>query len=173
MSSIQEIGGGEYLRLVRRGRCEYIEYVRGRAVVGIIAVTDDRKLLIVEQHRPALDAPVLALPAGVVGDEAGCEEESLAEAAGRELLEETGYSAAVLTPVCAGASAPGASSTMVHLFIAEGLVRHGPGGGVDDEDIVVHEVPLEGLQDWLAEQQARGAVVDIKLFSGLFFLSNR
>jgi ADP-ribose pyrophosphatase len=171
MSHDHEIAAGNYLRLMRKGRYEYVERVRGRAVVAILAVTEQGRLLIVEQHRPPLDAMVLALPAGLVGDDPGNEGEHLEEAARRELLEETGYSAGTMTHVCTGASAPGASSIIVHLFRATDLVRQGAGGGVDDEAITVHEVPVREVPAWLKEQEARGAVVDFKLFAALFFVS--
>ena len=40
--------------------------MRGFSV--IIAVTDDRKLVLIEQERPAMGGPVIELPAGLVGD---------------------------------------------------------------------------------------------------------
>jgi NAD+ synthase (glutamine-hydrolysing) len=45
---------------------------------------------------------VIEMPAGLVGDEPGQEEESFESAARRELLEETGYEAASLEPLFAG-----------------------------------------------------------------------
>ncbi len=166
---VEVIGTGNYLRLVRKGPYEYTERVRGRSVVAIVAVTAEGRLVMVEQYRPPLDAPVLALPAGIVGDDPGCEHETLENAARRELLEETGYRSGEMIHVCTGASAPGGSSTMVHLFRATGLVRAGAGGGVDDEAITVHEVPLPAVLAWLKEQEARGAVVDFKLYAALVF----
>lgn len=56
--------------------------------VTIVAVTDRDEMLMVRQYRPAIEQPCLELPAGTVGGD-----ESPAEAARRELLEETGYQA--------------------------------------------------------------------------------
>ena len=45
---------------------------------------------------------------------------------------------------------------MFNLVRATGLTRFGPGGGVDDEDIHVHVVPLDGLAAFLAASARRG-----------------
>ena len=68
---------------------EYVSRSRGRNVVGIVAVTADDELVLVEQFRPPVNNRVLELPAGLVADE-DAEEDPL-NAARRELLEETGY----------------------------------------------------------------------------------
>jgi len=54
----------------------------------LIALTDDRRILLVRQYRPAVERYTLELPSGLVDPG-----ESAAEAARRELLEETGYEA--------------------------------------------------------------------------------
>jgi ADP-ribose pyrophosphatase len=56
----------------------------------IVAVTDDGRIVLVRQYRPAVEKVTLELPSGLI--DAG---ESPAEAAGRELREETGYDAEV------------------------------------------------------------------------------
>ena len=80
------IGAGKYLRLVRRGTWEYAERVGASGAVCIIAVTDDRKLVLIEQVRPAMGGPVIELPAGLVGDGEDAGEQG-SVAAGRELTE--------------------------------------------------------------------------------------
>ncbi len=61
---------------------------------------------------------------------------------------------------------------MVTFFHARGLRRVGPGGGDATESITVHEVPLAELRGWLAEKERQGAMVDPKLFAGLYLISN-
>jgi 8-oxo-dGTP pyrophosphatase MutT (NUDIX family) len=55
----------------------------------VVALTDDERVLIVRQYRPAVEHDTLELPSGLVdpGEMPG-------ETARRELLEETGYEAA-------------------------------------------------------------------------------
>ena len=47
----------------------------------LVAVTIDGKLLLTEQYRIPVGRSVIELPAGLVGDEAGQEQEALATAA--------------------------------------------------------------------------------------------
>jgi len=54
-------------------------------------------------------------------------------------------------------------------MLASGLTKVGDGGGDEHEDITVREVPLNRLIDWLREQQAQGAVIDLKVYSALAF----
>ncbi len=68
----------------------------------IAAVTVENKLLLVEQYRIPVHARTIELPAGIIGDEPGSSDESNAEAARRELLEETGYAAGRIEAVTTG-----------------------------------------------------------------------
>ena len=54
--------------------------------VNVIAITTDRKVVMVEQFRHGIEKVILEVPAGLVDDG-----ETPARAARRELLEETGY----------------------------------------------------------------------------------
>jgi ADP-ribose pyrophosphatase len=69
------------------------------------------------------------------------------------------------------ASAPGLASEVMTLFRASGLRKQGPGGGVGGESIVVHEVPLAEVHDWLKARAEAGALVAIKVYAGLYFAS--
>jgi ADP-ribose pyrophosphatase len=125
--------------------------------------------VLISQPRPALGGLTIELPAGLVGDTAGDEGEAGALAAGRELVEETGYEAAEITPLMAGPSSPGLTNEGIALFRARGLRRVGPGGGVEHEQITVHEVPLAAVDGWLAARAAEGYHVDVKVYAGLYF----
>ena len=56
--------------------------------VGILATTEDARVVVVRQYRPAIEQFTFELPAGLVDPG-----ESAAETARRELIEETGYEA--------------------------------------------------------------------------------
>ena len=159
---------GRYLNLVMRGSWEYVERRNITGIVCLVAVTDDRKLVLVEQYRPPVGKRVIELPAGLVGDVPGAEAEALETAARRELLEETGYRAGRLERLFDGAPSAGLCDEHITFFLATGLEKVGAGGGDDSEDIAVHEVPLAGLLDWLRARQAGGAIVDAKIFSPLY-----
>lgn len=162
---------GQFLSLVREGHWEYAERVNATGAAIIVAVTDEQKLLLVEQYRIPCHRHTIELPAGIIGDEPAAGNESQAEAARRELLEETGYAAERIEELATGPASSGLTSEVVTLFRATKLRRAGPGGGVGHEAITVHEVPLAGVADWLADRVRRGMLVDPKVYAGLYFLT--
>lgn len=164
---------GEFLSLIREGHWEYVQRVNSTGAAIIVAVTPERKLVLVEQYRIPCHARTLEMPAGIVGDEPGTGDESHIEAARRELLEETGYAAAEIKPVVTGAASAGLAGELVTLFVATGLRREGTGGGIGHERIKVHEVPLEGIDEWLRHKAAEGMLVDPKIYAGLYFVTRR
>ncbi len=160
---------GNYIRAVTRGKWEFAERKNITGIVGMIPVTDEGRLVLVEQFRPALDSRVIELPAGLVGDVPGEEDEAMVTAAQRELLEETGYQASAMTRVFHGAASAGMCAEQITFFLATGLEKVAPGGGDHSEDIIVHEVPVDGLLDWLDGKVSDGFVIDVKIYSALHF----
>lgn len=169
----QIVWQGRHLQVAMRGSYECVERRNVSGIVGIIAVTDDGRLVLVEQHRPPMEAHVIELPAGLAGDIADEKHETLESAARRELLEETGYQAREIVQVAQGAASAGLSSELITLMLAKGLTKVGDGGGDEHEDITVHEVPLANLTDWLRQKQAQGIVIDLKIYSALIFAQGR
>lgn len=168
-SPLQILHESKHLRLVRRDDWEFVQRPKITGIVGIIAVTDDQKLVLVEQFRIPLQKNVIEIPAGLAGDVSGAEHEALAQAAMRELEEETGYRAERMVELTSGASSAGLTDEIITLFRAEGLKKVGPGGGDGSESIVVHEVPVDEVESWLAERVRGGAAVDLKVYSALYF----
>ena len=162
------IGQGRFLRLVRRGKWEFVERIRSSGVVGIIATTPGSQLVLVEQWREAAGAMCIELPAGLVGDEQ--EDEDAVESARRELEEETGYRAAWLEHVADGLSSAGLTDELVGLYRAGGLERVHEGGGTASEDIRVHTVPLAEVPAFLRHCVQDGRKVDVKVWAALWFI---
>ena len=162
---------GRHLSLVVRDGWEFVERPGVRGIVVVVAVTPDGRLLLVEQRREPVDARVLELPAGLVGDDGSPAGEPLEEAARRELLEETGWDAARMDRLASGPPSAGVTSEVVTFLRARSLSRQGPGGGVDGEEIAVHEVPLDEVDAFLRAKEAEGALVDPKVWAGLFLLA--
>ncbi|MGH7202812.1 MAG: NUDIX hydrolase [Planctomycetaceae bacterium] len=165
------LASGKFLRLVDDAGWEYVERTRGCGVVAVVAVTPDHRLILTEQYRPAVGRPVIDLPAGLAGDAAGEESEAFADAARRELIEETGHDAAEMVRLLECTTSPGLTSETVTLFRAVGMRRTGDGGGDGDgdENITVHAVPLDTAADWLNQRAAEGALIDMKVYAGLWF----
>jgi ADP-ribose pyrophosphatase len=161
---------GRYLTLVDDAGWEYVTRQGVTGIVVLVAITAARELVLVEQHRTPVGGAVIELPAGLVGDVPGHEAESLAVAARRELVEETGFEAREMLELPSGPIAVGVSDEVITFFEARGLRRVGAGGGDDSEDIKVHVVPLATLESFLDAQRARGLAVDPKIFAGLYLV---
>lgn len=158
---------GRHLRMMNIDGWEYASRRVASGVVAIIAITDDGKIVLVEQYRPPLGRLTIELPAGLAGDLTDAADEDLQTAAERELLEETGYRAARWRRIGDGASSSGLTDEVVTLFVATGLERVESGGGDDSELITIHQTPLDGLITWLDEQRRTGRAVDIKVYTVL------
>ena len=160
---------GKWLRMMRRGRWEYVERTnaKGMAVI-IVAATPEGRVLFVEQTRVPIQCKSIEMPAGLVGDLDS--EESPELAAERELLEETGWRATKLEYLMTGPSSAGMSTEQVAFVRASGLERVHAGGGDESEDIVVHEVPSDEAARWLTRKMAEGYSIDAKVWAGLYFL---
>jgi ADP-ribose pyrophosphatase len=162
---------GRYLALVKEGHWEYADRVGATGAAIILAVTPEDKILLVEQYRIPVHARTVELPAGITGDSG--ETESDAEAAKRELLEETGWEAGKIEALMTGPSSSGLTSETVTIFLATDLKRIHAGGGIENEKITVHEIALRDLDQWLAGKRAEGCLIEPKLYAGLYFLSRR
>lgn len=151
---------GRFLIAKQEGKWEYVSRARNVNAAVIVAV-DDGHIVLVEQYRFPLKALCLELPAGLVGDDE--EGEAVETAAARELEEETGYRAERLEVIGDFASSPGMVSETFTLLRAHGLTRIGDGGGVEDEHIDVHRVPLTEIKAFIAAKRNQGVMIDVKL----------
>jgi len=160
---------GRWLEVVLRDGWEFVRRRNATGVVGVVAATPDREILLVRQYRVPVATETIELPAGLVGD-GGAPEDPLV-AAGRELEEETGWRAGRLRILCHAPSSAGLTSETLLLVMAEDLVQVGPGGGIPgEESIRVERIPFERVAEWLGERIAEGAVVDAKIWAALWFL---
>jgi ADP-ribose pyrophosphatase len=93
------------------------EIVSHPGAVGVVALDDEGKIVLVNQYRPAVQARMDELPAGLLDVDG----ESALDAAKRELAEEAGLAADewnVLVDLC---TSPGMSDEAVRIFLARGL----------------------------------------------------
>jgi ADP-ribose pyrophosphatase len=104
----------------------------------VVALTDDRLVVLVREFRPGTEAWLLEIPGGNVDDA-----EPVAAAASRELFEETGYRA---TLRLVGEQLDCAYSTRRrHVFVGEGARSEGPSA----EGLEVVLMPLDRFRDHL------------------------
>ena len=107
--------------------------------VGILAIDDDGRVIMVQQYRYAFGGAMWEIPAGK--REPG--EEPL-ETAKRELLEEVGATAERWMPLGEIIPSPGCYSEKLYLFMARGL-SFGETHPDEDEFLTVSRLPMVDL----------------------------
>ncbi|MEQ6354979.1 NUDIX hydrolase [Lysinibacillus sp. M3] len=125
------------------------EIIKHPGAVAVIAITDEGKLVLVEQYRKALERSIVEIPAGKL--EPG--EEPIVTAR-RELEEETGYGAQSLTYLQAFATSPGFANEIIHLFVAKDLYKIENKADLDEDEFVeLVEVSLEEAGQMVADER--------------------
>ncbi len=127
------------ISVTQKGKQQDYKVLMHPGAAAVLAIRD-QQVLLVEQYRPAVASRLLEIPAGTL--EAG---ERPEECATRELEEETGFRAESLTSLGSVLLAPGYSSELLYLFLAESLL---PGHQKLDEseDLEVQWFPLDRLR---------------------------
>jgi 8-oxo-dGTP pyrophosphatase MutT (NUDIX family) len=120
-----------------------VVHFRSRAV-GVVPVGGDGRILLVGQHRYALDEYSWEIPEGGVN-----EGESLEDGVRRELREETGYEATTLSSLCRLTLSNSVTDERGALFVADGLVA-GAAEPDQTEDLALRWASLDEVLDEIA-----------------------
>ena len=161
----QELYHGKIVRLhvdtiqLPSGGTAIREIVHHPGGVVAVPVLDDGRLVLVRQFRYPLGKFILEFPAGKLDGEL-----SPLEAIARELNEEIGYQAEVLSHEFSFYTSPGYCTEIIHLYIARGL-RPVPQRLEEGEHITV---AAYGLDECLDKIQT-GEIVDGKTLLGLLW----
>ncbi|WP_419964683.1 NUDIX domain-containing protein [Pelomonas cellulosilytica] len=142
------------------GRTAHREYIRHPGAVMIVPLLDDGRLLMERQYRYPMGRVMLEFPAGKL--DAG---ESPLVCGQRELLEETGYSAAEWAYAGVLHNAIAYSDEGIHIYFARGLTQ---GAQQLDEGEFVELVSHTAEE--LDAAAARGELTDAKTLIGLLWL---
>ena len=145
------------------GRLRLREVVEHAAGAAVVAIDADGQVLLVRQPRPAVNARLLELPAGLVDPG-----ETPIVCARRELEEETGYTADHLEPLARFYSSPGFCTELLHVFLATG-VRECRAEPDHEEEIELVRLPLSRAID----QVLQGEISDAKTIVGLLAYRDR
>jgi ADP-ribose pyrophosphatase len=146
---------------------ECFERINCEGIVVIVPVTRDREFLLIRQFRPPVNRYVIEFPAGL--NDKG---ESLADAAKRELLEETGFCAEEMIFLAEGPVSSGSSGEILTVFLAKEIEFKGIGNRDETEEIEVITVPLTELNSRLSSLSAEGNAIDLKIY-GLMELAKK
>jgi ADP-ribose pyrophosphatase len=156
-------------RVVRRherlanGSSRHREVVLHPGSVVVVPFVDEATICLVSVVRTAVGRSLLELPAGTLD-----REESLAEAARRELLEETGYRAGRIEEAGAFWMSPGILRERMHLFVARDLVP-GPQALEEGEQITTRVVAWSDAVAMCLD----GTIDDAKTVAGILLVDAR
>lgn len=133
------------------------ELVEVGGAVGIVAITDDNKVVLVKQFRKPIEKPIFEIPAGKLE-----KNENPKECAERELKEETGYSAKNIKLIHKFFTSAGFSNEIMFVYLATGLT---PGeNNLDaDEFLDVYEIELEEAYNMVLKNDVEDAKTSIGL----------
>lgn len=135
------------------GKTSKREIIKHPGAVAVLAVTEENKIVMVEQYRKALDKIIAEIPAGKLE-----EGEKPSVCAERELEEETGYGCTEMEWLISFYTSPGFADELVHLYIAKGLKKKENAASPDEDEFVnLLEVTLEEAISLLEEQKVYDA----------------
>lgn len=146
------------------GRIVEREIVVHPGAVALVAAVSPRVILMVRQYRHAAKTTLLEIPAGTLE-----EGEDAVACARRELLEETGYVAGNIRKLLQFYLAPGYSTELIQVFLAEDLRKVGQ-KVEEDEDIEVLEVGVDEALRMVAEGRVRDAKTIAAVFYYAYFM---
>ncbi|MFW9998419.1 MAG: NUDIX domain-containing protein [Candidatus Odinarchaeota archaeon] len=139
------------------------EIVRHPGAAAMVPLLDDGHVVLVKQYRHAVGKFVWEIPAGTLEPK-----EDPVECAQRELVEETGYKAAMFHKLTEIWPAPGYTDEHIHIFLATGLTT-AEQRLQDDEVLKTQPTPF----DTALEMIRRGEIQDGKTIIGLLLTSLR
>jgi len=136
------------------GKTSKRELIKHPGAVAIIPITNEGKIILVEQYRKALERSLIETPAGKL--EPGEEPEVSAR---RELEEETGFGCEKLTYIQSFATSPGFADEIIHIYVAEGLYKIENAASLDEDEFVDL---IEATIEESLEMMNNGQIFDAK-----------
>lgn len=131
------------------GKTSKREIIKHPGAVAVLPITDDNKIVMVEQYRKALEKEIVEIPAGKL--EKG---EDPAVCAKRELEEETSYECENLELLISFYTSPGFANEIIHLYKATGLKKKEDAAALDEDEFVnLIELSLDEAEQYMKDQR--------------------
>lgn len=125
------------------------EIVKHPGAVAVMAITNDKKIILVEQYRKALERSIIEIPAGKIEQGELPEKTAL-----RELEEETGYTTNKLQYVQTFATSPGFADEIIHLYFAENIEKMTEKAALDEDEFVeLMHVSIEEMESLIVNNR--------------------
>ena len=138
----------------RDGRVHDFYVIEAPDWINVIPLTDDGRVVLIEQYRHGTGEVSLEIPGGMVD-----EGESPRDAAARELLEETGYEAGEVVLLGKTRPNPAIQDNWIHTFVARGVKYKCEPSNAGTEQTVVRLVELERIPSLIEEGKITHALV--------------
>ena len=122
--------------------------------VNVLAITEDRRIVLIEQYRHGTAEVMLEIPGGMVD-----EGESAVQACARELLEETGFAGEPVRVLGTMAPNPAFLDNRLTVGRVLGARRVEEPKGEGNEEILVRLVPVDDLGDLVRRGEITHALV--------------
>lgn len=142
------------VRNPRNGMDRDIARIETRDWVNVLAVTDDRRVILVEQYRHGVEDVTVEIPGGLVD-----EGENPRDAATRELQEESGYTGTAISDMGVVQPNPAILDNRCFTYLVEGCRLTHALQLDDGEDIVVRTEPLDAIPGLIADGTIQHALV--------------
>lgn len=141
------------------------EIVKHPGAVAIIAITNDDRIIFVEQYRKPLERSLIEIPAGKLEPNEQPEITAL-----RELEEETGYTTNKLDYITSFYTSPGFADEIMHIYYTDSITRLDKLVALDEDEFVeVHYLSFDEAEQFILEKK----IYDAKTIYALMYLKNK
>lgn len=127
--------------------------------VNVVALTADKKIVLVKQYRHGIGENLLGLPSGFIDDN-----EPPLKAAQRELAEETGYVSENWQELCQLSPNPANHNNIVHTYLALDCQKNLMQNLDPSEEIEIVTQTIDQLKEMIQKKELKNALYVSALF---------